>query len=433
MPFFSSDAERLIRVWGTIVRMSAGQVAIAGISEHASIGDEVLISSATGHVNGEILSLSPAECVALLQGMSSSVRIGDIAELLPPAKVYPGEHWLGQIVNFRGEPVATVEPGNRLPGSARPLQTPAPPAHLRRRLGPRLNTGLMVTDTLLPLCRGQRIGLFAGSGIGKSTLLGALAESVSADRVVIALIGERSREVNEFVYGALSAEALGRSVVVTATSSEPPGAKKRAAYVAMAAAEHFRDQGHQVLLLFDSLTRFAEAHREIALAAGETPALHAFPPSTVRVVAELVERAGTGHANQGDITAVFSVLVAGSDHDEPLADMVRGLLDGHIVLDRAIAERGRFPAIDVLRSVSRSLPWAATDEENALLGAFRRLIATHHEIAPMVRAGLYERGRDVDGDRALDLFHALDGFVGMPNKGTVNDAFAHLKGLMGCG
>ena len=288
----------------------------------------------------------------------------------------------------------------------------------------------MVTDTMLPICRGQRLGLFAGSGVGKSTFLGSLAGGMEADVIVIALVGERSREVNEFVRNILPAAIMSKTVVVAATASEPPGAKKRAAYCAMAAAEYFRDQGRNVLFLFDSITRFAEAHRETALLAGETPALNAFPPSTVRVIAELAERTGPGTDGKGDITAVYSVLVAGSDMEEPVADMIRGILDGHIILSREIAERGRYPAIDILRSVSRSLPHAATDEQNVLIRDARRMLALYEEVSPMLRANLYEPGKDAEADRAIGLFQALDGFAATRSKAGISDAFEQLRAVL---
>jgi flagellum-specific ATP synthase len=253
---------------------------------------------------------------------------------------------------------------------------------------------------------------------------------MEADRVIIALIGERSREVNEFVRNVLPESIMSKTVVVAATASEPPGAKKRAAYCAMAAAEHFRDQGLSVLFLFDSITRFAEAHRETALLAGETPALNAFPPSTVRVIAELAERTGPGTDGKGDITAIYSVLVAGSDMEEPVADMIRGILDGHIILARDIAERGRYPAIDILRSVSRSLPNAATDDENALIRECRRMFALYEEIAPMLRANLYEFGKDAEADRAIALFSLLDRYAGTPNGLGIEAAFDRLREIL---
>ena len=425
--------DRLFQIWGTVTDVAPGLVKIAGISQVAGIGNEIALETPEGPVRGEILSVSDDRATALLFRDSDAIRIGDRVEVEREARVTPGDHWLGHIVNYRGEIVSgddTMAPPGLKP---RRLHASAPAAHARKGLGDRLASGWMVTDTILPVCRGQRLGLFAGSGIGKSTFLGGLANGLSADRVVVGLIGERSREVRDFLNDKLSPEALERTVIVAATASEPPGAKKRAAYCAMTAAEHFRDEGHQVLLLFDSITRFAEAHRETALVAGETPALNAFPPSTVRTIAELAERAGPGTQAQGDITAIFSVLVAGSDMEEPVADMVRGILDGHIVMDRRIADRGRYPAIDVLRSVSRALPGAANEAENALIREYRRSLSLYEEIAPMLRANLYERGHDAQGDRAIELFPHLDGFVSLENAHGIPVAFDLLKSLLEAG
>ncbi|MGJ8618428.1 MAG: FliI/YscN family ATPase, partial [Sulfitobacter sp.] len=295
---------------------------------------------------------------------------------------------------------------------ARPLRTPPPQANERRALGPRLGTGMAVTNTFLPIVRGQRVGLFAGSGVGKSSLLGHLAKHMEADVVVIAMIGERGREVRHFIDEVMGAEGLKRTVVVAATSDQSPLKRRRCAWSAMAIAEHFRDQGKSVLFLADSITRFAEAHREIAVAAGEAPVLRGYPPSTSHLIMSLCERAGTGAGPQGNITALFSVLVAGSDMDEPIADILRGVLDGHVVLDRSIAERGRYPAIDVLRSVSRSLPRAASDAENALLTQARKMLGVYDRNAMMIRAGLYTHGSDPEVDQAVALWPELDGFLG---------------------
>lgn len=416
-----------------MTEVAPGMVKVSGVSEFAGVGNEIRIEKPEGRLSGEVLTVSGESLTALLFSPSDSIRIGDAVEIESAAMVEPGNHWLGQVVNYRGEVIANEGGLAPIKTEERPLNARPLPPHTRRALGPRLSSGLMLTDTLLPISQGQRIGLFAGSGVGKSTLLGALAGGISADRVVIGLIGERSREVNEFVRSILPASALPRTVIVAATASEPAGAKKRAAYCAMAAAEHFRDEGHNVLLLLDSITRFAEAHRETALLAGETPALNAFPPSTVRVIAELAERAGPGAGSLGDISAIYSVLVAGSDHEEPVADMIRGILDGHIVLSRKIAERGRYPAVDVLRSVSRSLPHAATPEENALLLEYRRMVALYEEVSPMLRANLYEFGRDPVTDRAIALFPELDAFAATVNDGDINAAFQALGAALTSG
>ncbi|MFN4183311.1 MAG: FliI/YscN family ATPase [Hyphomonas sp.] len=429
----TSPSHRLYRLWGTVTDVAAGMLRIAGVNELAGVGNEIVIEKQGQKIHGEILSVSGDGVSAVLYSPSDIIRIGDVVHIEQEARIEPGDHWLGTIINYRGEVASELGAGLTAGGVSRPLRAPALPAHLRRRLGPRLATGWMVTDTLLPICRGQRLGLFAGSGVGKSTFLGSLAGGLEADRVVIALIGERSREVGEFVEVNIPQAARHKTVVVSATASESPGAKKRAAYCAMATAEHFRDQGHSVLFLFDSITRFAEAHREVALLAGETPALNAFPPSTVRVIAELAERAGPGTGAKGDITGIFSVLVAGSDMEEPVADMIRGILDGHIILSRSIAERGRYPAIDVLKSVSRALPSAANDWENDLLRDYRRMIALYDEVAPMLRASLFEFGRDLDADRAISLYPALDAFVSGRNGLGIDAAFSELSELLSGG
>ena len=274
-----------------------------------------------------------------------------------------------------------------------------------------MQTGVAVFDTLLPLVRGQRIGLFAGSGVGKSTLLGKFARGVTSDVVVIALIGERGRELREFIEKVLGPEGMKRAVVVTATSDQSPLIRRRCAWAAMAVAEFFRDQGLHVLLLADSVTRFAEAHREVALAGGEQASLRGYPPSVAPAIMAWAERAGPGIEDSGDITAVFSVLVAGSDMEEAVADILRGVLDGHVVMDRKIAERGRFPAIDLLRSVSRSLPDAATPPQNAEITMARKLLGAYDRAEMMIQAGLYSKGSDPQIDQAIKVWPALDAFL----------------------
>jgi flagellum-specific ATP synthase len=427
----ASPSFTLYSLWGTITEVAPGMVKIAGISELAGVGNEIIIEKQDTSILGEILSIS-GDCVtALLYSPCDAIRIGDAVQIQQEPRIEPGDHWLGQIINYRGDITGATSPAVPMRATNRRLNTAPLPAHARRGIGSRVATGWMVTDTLLPICQGQRLGLFAGSGVGKSTFLGSLAAGLEADRVVIALIGERSREVNEFVRNTLPQSIMSKTVVVAATASEPPGAKKRAAYCAITAAEHFRDEGHNVLFLFDSITRFAEAHRETALMAGETPALNAFPPSTVRVISELAERAGPGLGNKGDITAIYSVLVAGSDMEEPVADMIRGILDGHFILSRQIAERQRYPAIDVLRSVSRALPHAATDDENALIRRCRRTLALYEELEPMLRANLYEFGKDMDSDNAIALFPLLDAFMGTKSPDGIASAFEKLLTILG--
>jgi flagellum-specific ATP synthase len=244
--------------------------------------------------------------------------------------------------------------------------------------------------------------------------------------VVFAMIGERGRELREFAENVLGPEGMARSVIVAATSDQSPLIRRRCAWTAMAVAEHFRDQGLEVLLLADSITRFAEAHREVATAAGEMPSLRGYPASTSHMIMSLCERAGPGGKGQGSITGIFSVLVAGSDMDEPVADILRGVLDGHVVLDRDIAERGRYPAINLLRSVSRSLPRAASDSENDLLGQARALLGAYDRSETMIRAGLYAQGSDPQLDMAIRAMPDLDRFLGEGEAGTTQDSFDRL-------
>ncbi|HOP18949.1 MAG TPA: FliI/YscN family ATPase [Amphiplicatus sp.] len=411
-------------LWGRISAIDSGGIRISGVEGLARIGDQVEID---GQLAGEVIAIDGRNAVAMQCGSTAGVTIGARAAIHKDHGVRPSNAWLGRVINAFGE---SFDGTPTRKGDAVMSLTPLPlPVSARRGLGARVNTGLAVFDTFLPLCRGQRIGLFAGSGVGKSSLLAQLAKGVDADVVVLALIGERSREVRDFVEETLGEDGRKRSVVIVSTCDEPAPLKRRAAQLALTTAEYFRDQGKHVLLLFDSVTRFADAYREIGLTAGETPSLRAYPPSTFRTVASLAERAGPGAGRAGDITAVFTVLVAGSDMDEPIADMMRSILDGHVVLERSIAERGRFPAIDVRRSVSRSLPRAASDEENALLGNGRATIAAYEEAATMIQTGLYTRGSDAAIDRAVALWPALDRFVGEKSEDCAH-AFAALKSIL---
>ena len=417
---------RPVRHYGQVGTMQAATLLVHGLSKRARLGDRVQIEDAQGRViGGEILALSRDGAEVLPEEATEGLAIGDRVEHVGRNTIAPDDSWIGRVIDPYGEPLdGRPLARGTLPRGLRA----APPAPARRkRLGGRLGTGLNAFNTLLPLVRGQRIGLFAGSGVGKTMLLGQLARGIEADVVVLALVGERGRELRDFVEDVLGPEGLARAVVVSATSDMSPLARRRSALTAMAVAEHFRDAGQHVLLLCDSVTRFAEAHREIALAAGEAPSLRGFPPSTAHQIMSLAERAGPGEPGQGDITAVFTVLVAGSDMDEPVADILRGVLDGHVVLDRAIAERGRFPAVDLMRSVSRSLPAAASPGENALIAEARRLIGAWERAEMMVQAGLYAQGSDPLTDRAIRLFPKLDAFLAGQSARSNTDSFARLK------
>lgn len=393
---------------GRVQSAGGGTVSVRGLQHVAALGDRVRIGAGFGGA-GEIIGIE-AENVTVLpdQGMDG-LSIGAEVALQGLSRLAPDESWVGRVIDPHGSPLD----GRPLflGAETRSLLAAPPAPGRRRRLGERLCTGKAAFDTMLPIVRGQRIGLFAGSGVGKSSLLGNFARALSADVVVIALVGERGRELRDFTDDVLGLDGMMRSVVVAATSDQSPALRRRCALTAMTVAEHFRDKGKHVLLLVDSVTRFAEAHREIALAAGEPPSLHGYPPSLQHAIMALAERAGPGGDGQGDITAIFTVLVAGSNMEEPVADILRGVLDGHVVLERQIAERGRFPAIDLLRSVSRSLPVAASEEEKTLITRARSVIAAWERSEMMVQAGLYQRGSDAMIDQAIRLWPALDSFL----------------------
>jgi flagellum-specific ATP synthase len=413
---------------GRIAEIGRGTLRVAGLTEASALGDRVLIRGEGAVLGGEVLRLAREGVTVLPDGSAEGLAIGDAVELVGRAEIAPDDSWIGRIIDPFGKPLD----GRALfrGPKPRPLRDAAPAAATRRRLGERLSTSVAVFDTLLPLVRGQRIGLFAGSGVGKSSLLAKFARGVTADVVVIALVGERGRELREFTDRVLGPQGMARSVVVTATSDQSPLIRRRCAWTAMAVAEHFRDQGLHVLFLADSITRFAEAHREVALAAGEEGNLRGFPPSTSHTIMSLAERAGPGPEGMGDITAVFSVLVAGSDMDEPVADILRGVLDGHVVMDRKIAERGRYPAIDLLRSVSRSLPEAANLAENAMIAEARRLLGAYDRAEMMIQAGLYAKGSDPMVDAAIRVWPALDAFLAEDAADGVEGSFRKLAACL---
>lgn len=423
---FEEPLPRLVRHYGRVTSCAGQTVQVEGLCGRAGIGTNVLID---GQRRGDVIADDGQTITVALYGSGQGLTSGLKAELIPADDLCPGLDWLGRVLDFDGRDAHGKRPKPGL--KAAKLDASPPAAGHRRTLGSRLCTGYSALDTFLPVCRGQRVGLFAGSGVGKTSLLGGLAQSTGksggADITVIALIGERGREVRAFVDEIVGTEAMKNTVVFAATSDQPPAAKLRAARLAMATAESFRDQGHHVLFLFDSLTRFAQAHREVALSIGETPALRAYPPSTFPALAQLCERAGPGPEGlAGDITAIFSVLVQGSDMEEPVADTVRGILDGHVILDRAIAEGGRYPAIDVGRSISRALPMAATEEQNGLLSRARSLLRRYEDGRLMVQSGLYAAGTDPVLDHAVTCQPRLDAFLRNRNIETIEESFVEL-------
>ncbi len=431
------------QVGGRVIGLSGLVIDIDGLAGHVAVGDHLLLEPRDG---GGI----PAEIVGFRQGLAQAMPFSALDGLGPgsaalfrcgPAGGSSGgtlpvaDSWLGRVLDPLGRPLDGHGP---LPAGpcARRVRSAPPDATQRARLGPRLDLGVRALNCFAACRQGQRMGLFSGSGIGKSSLLAMLARHTACDVAVLALVGERGREVREFLEDDLGAAGLARSVVVVATSDSPPLLRRQAAYAAMAVAEHFRDQGKSVLLLMDSITRFCLALREIGLSAGEPPATRGYPPSVFAELPRLLERAGPGlepaDTEAGYITALFSVLVEGDDHNEPVADAVRSVLDGHVVLDRRIAESGRYPAVDVLRSLSRAVPGCNAPEENALARRARALLALYADMADMVRLGAYAAGSDPAVDEAVALAPRIEAMLGQARdeRTDIEGSFAALRAAL---
>jgi flagellum-specific ATP synthase len=419
--------------WGMLAGVRGSTLSIAGLGRALAVGERLLVQRADAPpVPAELVAFGPDGAFAVPEGDTAGLGPGLRVTLSDPPILFPCDAWLGRVVDGLGRPLDGLGP---LPAGSRPapLRRAAPPSLRRRLVGDRLETGIRALDVFAPICRGQRLGIFAASGVGKSTLMGMLARFVESDVIVVGLVGERGREVREFLDRSLGEEGRRRTVVVVATSDQPALARRRAAQASLAVAEHFRAEGRQVFLLLDSVTRLAHAQREIGLAAGEPATARSYTPSVFAELPSLLERAGPGPEGEGDITALFTVLVDGDDHDEPISDAVRGILDGHIVLDRRIGERGRWPAMDVLRSVSRALPRCHTPEENACLAEARRLLGAYADMAEMIRLGAYRAGSDPLVDEAIRLQPALEEFLrqDIDERSPSAKAFARLARILG--
>lgn len=374
----------------------------------ARIGDVVLIRRSKGTLAAEIVGFDSGTAITVPVGDVVGVGIDDEVEGTGEGlMVQAGEALLGWVLDGLGRPLD----GSKLPSGLVPVPVDRAPPNplLRSPVCAPLATGVRVVDSLLTLGVGQRIGLFAGSGVGKSLLLGAMARGTSADVTVVALVGERGREVQEFLDHSLGALGRERAVVVVATSDAPPIERLRAAQVATALAEFFRDAGKNVLLLVDSITRVARAQREIGLAAGEPPARRGFPPSVFTMLPRLLERSGQG--STGSISAIYAVLVEGGDMEEPISDEVRGIVDGHIILNRALAARGHYPAVDVPHSLSRVMPKVVTKAHLKAAEAVRASIARYEAHRDVITLGAYETGTDRALDRAILAKPSIDAFV----------------------
>ncbi|MDE3117007.1 MAG: flagellar protein export ATPase FliI, partial [Pseudomonadota bacterium] len=373
------------RRFGRVARIEGLLVEVTGAAGAISLGGQVRLSGTGGaEIPCEVVGFREGRALVMPLGAVDGVSLGARADFDDrPAHIYPSRAWLGRVLDAFARPSDGKGPLPQGPVPY-PIKASPPPAHGRARVGGKLDLGIKALNAFATCCAGQRMGIFAGSGVGKSTLMSMMARNTDADAIVIGLVGERGRELKEFIEDDLGDEGLARSVVVAATSDEPALVRRQAAYTAMTIAEHLRDQGLHVLLLMDSVTRFAMAQREIGLSAGEPPASKGYTPTVFAELPRLLERAGPGNAaSRGSITGLFTVLVEGDDHNEPVADAVRGILDGHIVLERAIAERGRYPAINVLKSVSRTMPGCNTTAEQHVVMRARATLAAYEDMAEL--------------------------------------------------
>jgi flagellum-specific ATP synthase len=422
-----------VNIYGRVVGVRGLMVEIAGPIHAMSVGARIVIDTGGDRfIPSEVIGFSGNNAVVMPFAGLEGVRRGCRAVIANSAsQVRPSSLWLGRVVNAMGEPIDGKGP-LPLGGSPMPYRNLPPPAHSRKRVGPPLDLGVRALNTFLTCCRGQRLGIFAGSGVGKSVLLSMLARNVDADITVIGLVGERGREVQEFLQDDLGEEGLARSVVVVATSDEPALMRRQAAYLTLAIAEYFRDEEKDVLCLMDSVTRFAMAQREIGLSAGEPPTAKGYTPTVFTELPKLLERAGPG-TGDGTITGIFTVLVDGDDHNEPIADAVRGILDGHVMMERRIAERGRFPAINVLKSVSRTMPKSADPGYLAVITRAKQVMSTHADMEELIRLGAYRAGSSPEVDEAIRLHEPLEAYLRQAKDEStgLNEGYRQLEQILG--
>lgn len=424
---------RPVCVYGRVSAIQGMLVEIDGIHSCLSVGDRcdilgrndaVIRCEVVGFRNGCALAMPFASLDGI--GLGSRVEVDD-----SPPEVYPDESWLGRVIDGFANPLdggAALGQGE----AAYSIRNTPPPASMRNRVAGKLDLGVRTLNTFLTCCEGQRLGIFAGSGVGKSLLLSMLARYCAADVVVMGLIGERGREVKEFIEEHLGPDGLARSVIVVSTSDESALMRRQAAQMTLTVAEYFRDQGKEVLCLLDSVTRFAMAQREIGLSAGEPPAAKGYTPTVFAELPKLLERAGPG-TGKGSITGIFTVLVEGDDHNEPISDAVRGILDGHVVLDRSIAQRNRFPAINVLHSISRTMPACNSAAENVLVSKARQVMAVYDDMAELIRLGAYRMGSDPAVDEAIGFHASLEAFQqqDVSERALLADGYRELAQILG--
>lgn len=392
-----ADTDGLVRTGGRVSDVTATHIMVEGLTRTARLGDVVEHRARTGTRLGEVVQIAADRVMVSPFDRAADAGVGETVTIVGALGLSPHASWRGRAIDALCRPIDGLGP--IAPGSDEP-EGAAPAAMARQRVDKGFRTGVKVIDIFTPLCFGQRMGVFAGSGVGKSTLLAMLANAQAFDTVVVALIGERGREVREFLEDTIGA-AMTKTVAVVSTSDESAMMRRRAPETAMSVAEHFRARGDRVLLVLDSITRYAHALREVAIAAGEPPVARGYPASVFTALPKLLERAGPGRSGEGSITAILSVLIDGDDHNDPVADATRGILDGHIVLDRSIAEQGRYPPVDPLASISRLAPKAWTADERKLVTMLKKLIARFEDSRDIRLLGGYQPGSDPELDQAV--------------------------------
>lgn len=419
-----------VKVKGRVTEL-VGLVAKAVIP-NVRVGELCYIDAAGGRgkIKAEVVGFKENEVLLMplgnLEGIAPGSEVTSTGDCL---KVPVGRQLLGRVLDGLGEPLDTDTKGPLVCDEFYPVQAEPPDPMKRQRVLSHISVGVKAIDSVLTCGEGQRVGLFAAAGVGKSTTIGMIARNTEADVNVIGLIGERGREVRDFLEHDLGEEGLSRSVIVCATSDQPSLVRAKAAYAATAIAEYFRDQGLKVLLMMDSVTRFARALREIGLAVGEPPARQGFTPSVFSTLPRLLER--TGNSDKGSITAFYTVLVAGDDMNEPIADEVRSILDGHIVLSRDLAARGHYPAIDVSESISRVMTSIVDPEHVEAARKLREVVAAYEKERDLILIGAYESGSDPRVDYAIEKIEEVNSFLkqGVQDKVNFDETIAQLKGI----
>lgn len=427
-----SHPDRLLDVSGVVTSVAMGRFQASGLSRHLRLGDLVEFRHGATARLAEVVRLDPEEAtICPIEGSAGETGacIGDRVWRRGPFTIAPDKSWCGRTISSLGEPIDGLGP--LLQGEVlRPVDALPPKSMKRDRVAVPIRTGIKVVDLFTPLCRGQRLGVFAGSGVGKSTLLSMFAKAADFDRAVIALVGERGREVREFIEDTLG-DNLKKTVAVVATSDESPMLRKMAPLTAMTIAEHFRDAGENVLLIVDSLTRFAHALREVGMASGEAPVARGYPASVFTALPGLLERAGPGPEGTGAITAIVSVLVDGDNHNDPVADSARGILDGHLVLDRNLADEGRYPPVNPLTSISRLARKSWKGDEEKLAVRLKALIHRYEETSDLRLIGGYRAGTDPELDMAVKQAPVIYEILRQsPEDPPSKDAFAELAEAM---